>query len=153
MIDPAPITAIRRFLAIVRDGAPPNTVDRALDRLVVAVHDTPAGLVDDLEATPPKRDYAGEAARMRDRFPGLGAFPGVWPLDPDQEVTTTTADDALADIVGDLDEVVWRYENVSSDDAFWHLHLLFLHHWGVHLRELSFYLHFLLREHGPDQDD
>jgi hypothetical protein len=56
----------------------------------------------------------------------------------------------LADIVGDLEEVVWRYETLGADDAYWHLRFLFLIHWGQHLRELSLYLHALARSEGID---
>jgi hypothetical protein len=150
VIDPPAIAAVRVFLTIVCDGAPPSTVElaSALDRLIVAVHDAPDGEPADEEVTPPQPDYGGQVERLRKRYPGLTSFPTVWPLDSAQEVLTTTADDALADIIGDLNEIIWRYENVSASDAYWHLHLLFLHHWGVHARELGFYLHFLLRERG-----
>ena len=155
MIDPPSIAAIRDCLAIIRDGDPPDAAGlvRALDRLVVAVHDTPEGDPADEETSPPKHDYFGEVVRLQERFPELGSFSVVWPLDPDHAVLTVTAEDALADIVGDLSDVLWRYENVSAGDAYWHLHLLFLEHWGVHLRELTFYLHFLLRERDMDEVD
>jgi len=147
MIEPPAIAAIRRFFVIVGEGAPPNTAElaRALDELVVAVHDAPEGDPADEEVAAPAHDYWGEHARQTARFPELGYYAVVWPFSP-EEVLTGDAHDDLADIIADLSEVIWRYEIVSADDAYWHLHFQFLHHWGVHLRELSLYLHFLLRD-------
>lgn len=151
MIEPPAIVAIRRFLAIIQEGTPPSTAElaRALDELALAMHDAPDGDPADEDTQPPERDYHSLRAGLDARFPGLNSYQVVCPIGPETVVTASAHDD-LADIVGDLNEVVWRYENVGADDAHWHLHFLFLHHWGVHLRELSFYLHMTLREHDLD---
>jgi hypothetical protein len=64
--------------------------------------------------------------------------------------------DDLADIVGDLSHVIWRYENVGPDEALWYFHFHFQAHGGRHLRELSLYLHALMCAKGswdaPDDD-
>jgi hypothetical protein len=59
----------------------------------------------------------------------------------EQSITAGDAIDDLADIVQDLEEVIWRFENVGSEDGLWHFKSLYRMHWGRHLRELSLYLH------------
>jgi hypothetical protein len=65
-------------------------------------------------------------------------------LEPTSAMVGNAIDD-LTDISGDLREVLWRYETLGADDALWHFHFLFLIHWGQHARELSLYLHALIR--------
>jgi len=54
--------------------------------------------------------------------------------------------DDLADIFGDLQEVLWYYENNYSNDALWHLSFGYRSHWGYHAENLLWYLHALQRE-------
>ena len=46
----------------------------------------------------------------------------------------------LADLTLDMREVCWLAEHAGVDDAHWSFRLHFFH-WGLHARELSFYLH------------
>jgi hypothetical protein len=48
--------------------------------------------------------------------------------------------DDLANITGDMREVVWCAEHVSMDDANFMFRLLFIH-WGQHARRSAYYLH------------
>nr|NUR37992.1 DUF5063 domain-containing protein [Sphingomonas sp.] len=80
--------------------------------------------------------------RVAERFPELGHYAVAEPPElPPKEAMVGDAIDDLADIVRDLQEVVWRAEHQSENDARWYFRLLFQIHWGRHLRELSLYLH------------
>lgn len=49
--------------------------------------------------------------------------------------------DDISDIVLDLKEVLWYFENTSKDNALWYFENSYKSHWGRHLRELQLYLH------------
>ena len=46
----------------------------------------------------------------------------------------------LADITRDFEQVLWRFEHTSVDDALWHLDLGYRTHWGYHMRSLQLFL-------------
>jgi hypothetical protein len=72
----------------------------------------------------------------------LGHYAIANPSDiPPKEALVGDAIDDIADIVRDLQEVIWRAEHQSENDARWYFRNLFWIHWGRHLRELSLYLH------------
>ena len=54
---------------------------------------------------------------------------------------TGDAIDDLADIAGDLEEVLRRFEHSGKNAGDWYFRMLFEIHWGRHLRELQLYLH------------
>ncbi|MDH3504840.1 MAG: DUF5063 domain-containing protein [Nitrospirota bacterium] len=54
--------------------------------------------------------------------------------------------DDLADIIGDLQEVLWFYEKAYSNVALWHFSFKYRSHWGYHAENLLWYLHALQRE-------
>jgi len=89
------------------------------------------------------------------RFPQLGYYNiagniGGEPLNSEMSVGDSIDD--LADLLGDLVEVLWRWDNTSSIDALWHLDLSYRQHWGSHLRALQLYLHeFSTHVHSPLQ--
>lgn len=115
---------------------------RALDELVMAYHDAPEGFPADDDREPPREDVRVRLARLGRRFPEYGFYALADPTEPlNEEGLVGDAIDDLADIAGDLEEVVWRHENLGPDDAHWHFKLGFRSHWGTHLRDLSGYLH------------
>ena len=57
------------------------------------------------------------------------------------DIIVGDAIDDICDIVGDLQEVLWCFENTSENDALWHYEINFRSHWGRHLRDLQLYLH------------
>lgn len=138
------LAIIDRFLELVTIGEPPSLqrLAHALDELALSIYEAPEGSPSELEDDPPDRRYQAVHAELAARFPGLGHYPVVDPLagENEQPVVSGAIDD-LADIVGDLGEVRWRFENIGPDDAYWHFHLLYEVHWGRHLRELGLYLH------------
>ena len=145
MEDTPAIAAARRFLILVREGFPPSDqpLARSLDELAVAYHEAPEGdpTEDEVEA-PEREDYRERYARLGERFPDYGYYSiADWSDALNKECLVADAIDDLADIVGDLTEVVWRFDNIGPDDAHWYFKFLFEAHWGRHLRHLSLYLY------------
>ncbi len=145
---------LRRFIRLVTTDEPPTLLElaRALDEMAMLVHDTPAGKLSDQDVDPPGRDYDDYKARydkLGPRFPELGQYAVVDPVSdlPAEPMLGDPIDD-LADIVGDLSAVIWRYENVGPEEAIWYFQFHFQVHWGRHLRELSLYLHALMGAKG-----
>jgi hypothetical protein len=93
---------------------------------------------------PPDVDYSVRRARVSQRFPRLGYYniaSDICGQPGEGNVNVGDAADDLADILGDLSEVVWRWENTSREDAIWHLQLTYRYHWGGHLRSLQLFLY------------
>lgn len=83
------------------------------------------------------------------RFPDLGFY--NLPEHITHQIGSTKwllgdAIDDLADIMGDLQEVLWYFENNFSYDALWHFSFGYRSHWGYHAENLLWYLHALQRE-------
>ncbi|HEX8257401.1 MAG TPA: hypothetical protein VF589_07195 [Allosphingosinicella sp.] len=108
----------------------------------MAYHEAPEGSVADDEREPPIEDFQVRYARLGQRFPEYGFYALTDPVGPLHE-TGRIGDSIydLADVAEDLDEVVWRHENIGPDDAHWHFKLWFRGYWGTPLRNLSGYLH------------
>lgn len=97
---------------------------------------------DDRDA--PRRDfeqYKTRYAELGKRFRDYGYYAvGDWTEPLGKESVIADAIDDLADIEGDLERTLWRYENVGADDAHWHFRLDYEIHWGRHLKELSLFV-------------
>lgn len=144
MEDTATIAAARGFLTLLHDCAAPSSREllRALDELAMAYHQSPEGDPAGHVARPPRTDYQERHASLGKRFPDYGYYAVSDPSEPvDEKGMVGDAIDDLADISGDLEQVIWRFENLGPDDAHWYFRFLFEIHWGMHLRELSLYLH------------
>ena len=144
MDDTAPIAAARRFLALLHQAPAPSSrkLLQSLDELAMTYHHTPPGNPSEDEATPPTTDYQQRYASLGRRFSKYGYYAHSDPTEPlDEKGMVGDAIDDLADIADDLEEVVWRFENLGADDAHWHYRFLFELHWGMHLRGLALYLH------------
>lgn len=144
--------SIRQFLTTILKGDPPTNSDLvcALDELVSAYHNTPDSFdeLDDKEA--PATDYDRLSALLSKRFPDFGFYAVADPLDMRLEALGVgDAIDDLADIVLDMQETLWRYENVSEADGNWYFRFSY-YHWGVHIRSLSLYLCHLLHRQAQD---
>ncbi len=142
MEEPATITATRSFLALLQNGPSSRELLRALDELAIAYHRSPEGDPSDDDAKAPREDYQERYARLGSLFPDYGHYAVSDPTQPlDESGMVGDAIDDLADISADLEQVIWRFENIGPDDAHWHFRFLFEIHWGMHLRQLSLYLH------------
>lgn len=143
---PANISAAQRFVSLATVGTIPTKegLARCLDELALSYFDTPAGEPSESEAKPPPEmdsTYADIAAR----FPDLGYYGTVFGIDVPGEAIIGDAIDDILDITNDLKEVLWRFERLGADDAHWYFRMLFQIHWGEHLRGLSNYLYWRLR--------
>ncbi len=139
---PANIDAARRFVDLVTGDIAPTTeeLSRSLDELAVSYHGTPFGSPGETENEPPASRVTH--AELAARFPEYGYYAVVDPLDPlEGKAMVGDAIDDLMDITNELTKVLWRFEEVSADDAHWHFRFLFGVHWGLHLRNLAHYLH------------
>ena len=138
---PSTIFAAQNFIHFVTEGELPTIkqLSIALDTLAQAYNEAADGAFSESDAEPPPRDYQSVRNQLRLRFPYLGYYELAW---PDRGVVTSDAIGDLADILGDLREVMWRFEYLGANDALWHFKFLFKTHWGLHLRDLSLHLHF-----------
>lgn len=146
MIEPPAIAAARRFIALATEGQPPGPAELscALDELVVAVHALPRAEPDDPDADAPPPDQFALREQIAARFPNFGFYGVADPLAvPAGDALLGDAIDDLVDIVLDLREALWGFDNLGPNDGVWSLRFLFGAHWGRHARELSLYLHAL----------
>jgi hypothetical protein len=138
--------AAKRFLKLICEGQPPDDEElaRALDELAIAYHEAPEGApADDDDGYPHASldDYKRRYAELASRFPAHGYYAVADPSETMPQSLVGDAIDDLADIVRELEEVLWRFDRFGADDAHWHFKLGYRTHWGMHLRELSHYLH------------
>ncbi len=113
------IRRVRSFLALLRDGESPSDMELAgaLDRLAVAYHDAPAGQAADDERDAPETDFMESYAALGKRFPEFGLYAVADPTEPlNDEPMVGDAIDDLADIVRELDEVLWRFDILERDE-------------------------------------
>jgi hypothetical protein len=125
------------------DGEPPDDerLTRGLDELALAYHLCPETEPGERDGEPCRSDYRQLYQALGARFPNLGLYACADPTEVLHEPLVGDAIDDLADIVLDLQEVLWRFDHLGADDALWHFRFLFRSHWGRHLRELALYLH------------
>ncbi|OYQ24776.1 hypothetical protein CHU93_15595 [Sandarakinorhabdus cyanobacteriorum] len=140
-MDPANIIAARRFIDLATAAIDPtaDALAKSLDELAVTYYDTPLGMPDEQAEDPPPARVA--YADISARFPDFGYYGAANPAATSGSAFLGDAIDDIVDIVRDLEEVLWRFEHIGCDDAHWHFRVLFQAHWGVHLRDLSRYLH------------
>ena len=116
----------------------------ALDRLAVAVHFA-GNVFDDRPFRDARvREYSVVRDIVSPNFPELGYYNVVLDIaDKIAETGLAVGDgiDDVCDIARDLEEVLWRWQNTSIDDALWYFKESYGWHWGKHLRDLQLYLH------------
>jgi hypothetical protein len=156
-MEDTPTTAVaRRFLSLLDEGEAPSVLElaKALDELAIAYHQAPDVEPADDDSDPPREDYRARYPRLGKRFPNLGYYAVADPTEPiNDEPLVGDAIDDLSDIAADLEEVLWRLENVGADDAHWYFRMLFEIHWGRHLRELQLYLHAKIQSSGFEETE
>ena len=135
------VEAARCFLSIVWDGEIPSdeALLAALDRLVLAYHDTPeAGPDTELEA--PRSGGPALYKQVAARFVNYGLYPVSDPAASIEDAAGMgDAINDLMDLTLDMREVVWLADHAGQNDAHWSFRLNY-YHWGRHARELSLYL-------------
>jgi len=86
----------------------------------------------------------GSRGAAEKRFPQFGHYnqaDEVLSNINETKILVGNAHDDVADIYGDLKEVLWRWENNSEADALWCFQDSFGFHWEYHLRHLQNYLY------------
>lgn len=142
--DTASLDVARSFVRLIMEGHVPSveTLALRLDELVLAYHRAPGGEPADEDAEPMLGDAGARYEHIARRFTDLGLYSVADPLEvPAADPLVSDGIDDLADIVRDMEEVLWRQKFLGADDANWHFRLLFTTHWGQHARELALYLH------------
>ncbi len=137
----------KKFLTLVLDGEPPRLIELywALDELAVAYHVAPDVQPDEMELQPPSTDHCALRNTLGPRLPQLGYYNRSDTTEPlaGPSLVADALDD-LVDIVQELQSFVWLFERGSVNDSLWHFRFGYEHHWGLHLRGLSLYLHELI---------
>ena len=145
------IDEVTSFLGLISaaSGSAPDpytALSAALDRLALAYHAAPECAPSSDEEEPPA-DCVETRRSIQCKFPHLGLYPWIHPLDAvDGTLGMGDALDDLTDIVLDLRNVAWRWENTSPADATWYFKLSYSTHWGRHLANLRSYLHAVVFE-------
>ena len=133
------IVAARKFMALLNQTSPPRPrqLAKALDRMAAASHSIPRG-------RPAKRGKRWRDAPSKRRGPIFADpeyYAVVGPLEGlDQKPYRASMAEDVGDISLTMAEALWRLETNGRADAHWFLRTM-LHHWEMHLRELSLYLH------------
>lgn len=139
---------IKEFLSLVLDDESeldePNLLIAALDKLAYSI--IHINYVFDETDFPesPEQNYQLIRKKVQKRFPTLGYYNVAQDISDNLEKSIVVVGDAIddiSDIVVDLSEVMWCFENTSENDALWHYQNSYKTHWGKHLRELQLYLH------------
>jgi len=123
-----------------------KSLPRVLDRLASAVHEVSFTYDETDYPDAPDVDYESIYALVRERFPQLGHYNLADPMTRrigEASIVVGDGIDDIADILRDLKEVLWCWDHTSVDDALWHFTQSHSSHWGLHLRELQYYLHVL----------
>ena len=117
---------------------------RLLDALAYAIHFVHYTEQQDEEFKyPEKKQYESDREVVEQRFPDYGYY--NIPTDMLTNLGSSgtivgDAVDALADIFGELKEVLWRWDVNGEDDALGYFSDFYYFHWQNHLRGLQSYL-------------
>lgn len=119
-----------------------------LDEISLTYHSIPSVSVEKFIDTQ-KLEYEDIRRLVIKHFPELGLY--NLPQEITQHIGQTNlvigdAVDDVTDILCDLSEISWCFENADENDALWHFRSGYEHHWGKHLKQLQLYLHSLQHE-------
>lgn len=137
---PPALAAAREWLELTARSAPQNALVAALDRLLVAYHDTACPQTSE-HPQPPRGNWPALYQQLQAAYPDLGLYPV---RDPVGELDSTTCEigdaiDDLADISVEMGDVIWLAENVGADAALANFHSSYPH-WSRHARSLALLL-------------
>lgn len=141
--------AVLDYLDLVENGraspeASLQALELALDRLGLA-HNFIDFQFDQKEyPEAPKSDYTRLRQLAEKRFPDFGYY--NMPESISDQIAESgvvigdAIDDDVADIARDMQEIAWRWQHTSAEDALWHFQFGYESHWGEHLRCLQLYI-------------
>ncbi|MFT6138019.1 MAG: hypothetical protein ACJAUJ_001110 [Salibacteraceae bacterium] len=87
----------------------------------------------------PNFDYKEIRKNVELNFPDLGLYHSLFEshqISKDADLVIGDGVDDLSDIIRDMLDVKWRFENTSNNDALWHFDLLMRSHSEQHLVDL-----------------
>lgn len=140
---------IQSFIHLIEEGkgdAAQNESEliQVLDALAYAIHFAQYKNNDAVDtADPERKQYEDDRLMVKRRFEDFGHYNRaeyVLTKVGESEVLVGDAIDDLADIYGELKEVLWRWKHNGVDDAFWYFRSFYYYHWQNHLRSLQSYL-------------
>ena len=142
---------ILEYLDLIKDGRESieenlNALEIVLDKLALARHFVEYTFDGNDYSDSPRFDYSHLRELAAKQFPSLGYYnipDTICEKVGETEIIIGDAIDDIADILGDLQELIWRWENNSPDDALFHFEITYDSHWGMHLRDLQHYLYHL----------
>ncbi len=146
-----------RFVRLIEEGAG-NAAENerllinVLDELALAAGTLEEIFDESVDGEPPRKEYKIDRQLVESRFPEFGHYNMVLNVIDKvgrPEFGTGDAIDDIADIYGEMKEVLWRWEHNSPDDALWWYKYFYRCHWGLHLRHLQLYL---LEREAADED-
>lgn len=90
----------------------------------------------------PDVDYNAIRQTVAVNFPDFGYYYALSTFNPYEEPELHMGDaiDDLADIISDLLETKWRFDNNGENDALWFLELNFISHFEQHIIDLLHYI-------------
>jgi len=121
-----------------------ETLIHSLDKLTFQVHEAEFAFDENEYDDAPEINYGELRTVVEKKFPKLGYYHTSdfeEPTEKNGEVSLGDAIDDIVDIVADLKDVKWYFENTSKNNAIWHFVTGFRSHWGGHVRELQTYLY------------
>ena len=121
-----------------------ETLIHSLDKLTCQVHEAEFEFDENEYDDAPEINYGELRTVVEKKFPKLGYYHTSdfeEPTEKSGEVSLGDAIDDIVDIVADLKDVKWYFENTSRNNAIWHFVIGFRSHWGGHVRELQTYLY------------
>jgi hypothetical protein len=115
----------------------------ALNHLELAVLALPDLAPETSDAGGSPDTHADRRRELQTAFPELGYYntADMRSVDPEQKAMIGDAADDLADILRDLDDVLWREANEGVVAAIWQGRESYETHFGAHLADLRAYLY------------
>ena len=91
----------------------------------------------------PRKNYNELRSSVQKIFPTLGYYNTPNEITENignSEMCVGDAIDDITDLALDLNEIIWRWDNIGCEDALWHFDFGYTSHWGMHIRCLQLYL-------------
>ena len=133
---------VKGFIGFVNSEGPEDfeQLGTWLDRLAANLELIVFEFDDSTFPDAPQLDYDELRNRVSSRFPSLGFYNTTTPNSEklgDGDVSVGDAVDDVTDILSDLTDVEWYFEQTSAANALWHFENSYWTHWARHLRDLQ----------------
>ena len=115
-----------------------------LDRIALASHFSECTFDTKNYPDPPENETKNFRDLIEKKFPTYGYYnipEKIVNEIADSKILVGDAIDDICDILKDMRDIAWRWENNSEEDALWHFNFGYSSHWGEHLRCLQLYIY------------